>query len=533
MQMSEAGPFFKDYGSDDASDCPSEDERDAVDGLVILGGDSGIDSTIEDQGTGAVLGPKEGRGSFLEEDKGDNTGSDGAAGTTEQPDVLLDDDALEGSTNVTVKRTRSPWSVAHDEIVEKKLTVISLDMETGGPECGIVQISAIGAKMDGQKIGQFDSYIKPPPCATWLDSAISVHKLGPNHPKIIAAKPIEVVWPQFEATINQWTENGEKKAVVVAWSGETCDIQWLFNVTEVSHKGILKMPKGLVFYMDPCFVMSHYKTCPLNEKNRGEVGHGLETVWCYLNGATKLDGAHNAIVDAQAQMDVIFSDKFIDFWDKPKSMKLMGDVFGKKKQKQQEQADELKRKVPPGWTEDYTSVWEPNEEQQYTGNDGDTSYGPTPQAREAARSGLVDLFLFFFPINLLQNISDRTNFYGTKEWVREVRTKDRDGHDTSKNMFVRCESWHVEACHRVEENWRDVTIGYMMAWIGILLINGAFKICYPRIMWFAPPYGVPVPYAESTMIQDAFLQIQGCIHFLGNKTIYPKGRQTWNPLQKI
>ena len=312
---------------------------------------------------------------------------------------------------------------------------------------------------------------------------MKVHKLGPNHPKIMAAKPIEAVWPDFEATINQWTKNGGKKGLVVAWSGETCDIQWLFNVTEVSHKGSLKLPKGLSYFMDPCQVISHYKSCPLNEKNRGEVGHALEIVYCFVTGKTTLVNAHDAIVDATAQLEVILDERFKLFMDKPKSIKLMKDVFTKKAQKKQEQVDELKRKVPPGWTEDYTTFRIPKTEQTYQGSGGGPDYGPTRQCREAANGGLTDLFYFFMPVSLLQKIATSSEHYGRNEWVRPVPTKDKDGKDTTKHMFVCCESWHPDARKRCGKNdsagldlWRTITIGYILAWLGILMINGAFKI---------------------------------------------------------
>ena len=161
--MSERSSFVVELVADDASDCPSEDEEDAVEGLVILGDDTGPESLEEDEAVGAVGEVIEGGGSVLEEAEGSEMRSDEAVATTEQSDVFELENANDKAADVSPKRTKSPWSVAHEAFVGDEVILISLDMETGGPKCGIVQLAAVGAKLDGTKIGDYNSYVKPPP----------------------------------------------------------------------------------------------------------------------------------------------------------------------------------------------------------------------------------------------------------------------------------------------------------------------------------------------------------------------------------
>jgi hypothetical protein len=250
--------------------------------------------------------------------------------------------------------------------------------------------------------------------------------------------------------------------------------------------------------------------------------------------------AHNSLVDAKAQLDIILDSKFVKFVDKPKSIKLIEDVLTKKQENQMEQANELQRKVPPGWREDDSVIWKPSYSQSYAGRDGGAVYGPSSASQQAARGGLVSLFLFFFPQKLLETIAKCTQIYGREEWVRPIPTKDKDGQPTKKNMFVRCEASHPNARHRCgnkgsqgEKHWKKVTPGYLLAWLGVLLLRGAYRIRYAELFWRAPPHGLWTPHVQNIMTRDAFKQIRQCLHFVDNKDMYVKGHKKWNALQKI
>ena len=133
------------------------------------------------------------------------------------------------------------------------------------------------------------------------------------------------------------------------------------------------MPKGLDYFIDPWYVIGQYKTCPLNEQRRGQPGHGLETVWCHIKNKPCMEGAHNSLVDAKAQMDVFLRKDFAPYGDENASVVPMGEVFGSKRRKQQEQMNEPKTNVPNGWkeaTHDNPHSWEPSRRDRATGPAG-------------------------------------------------------------------------------------------------------------------------------------------------------------------
>jgi hypothetical protein len=124
-------------------------------------------------------------------------------------------------------------------------------------------------------------------------------------------------------------------------------------------------------------------------------------MWCYVTANEALPGAHSAIVDARAQCTIVADDRFQRYMDKPVAMIAMTDVA------------ELKRKVPTGWTEGVEgSAWKLQRDKEYD-YAGGGRHGPSLAARTCCEAqSLADLFLFFFPLPLLQTIAQETNRYG-------------------------------------------------------------------------------------------------------------------------
>jgi hypothetical protein len=251
-----------DFHEDDASDCPSEDEEDAHscglgDGAAINPPHQESVGDIECDGTAA------GAENQASTAFGGNSADSVLPVATEPKNAERN---AETNALATEKLPQLTKSIAHDDLNNGAAIYISLDLETGGPDCGIIQLSAVVSTLKGEVIGEFNSYVRPRPNAKWNQAAMDVTGLGPSNPSITSASGIEEVWPKFYETINRWTENGAKKGILVAWQGSSCDIQWLYNVTEVTHQGTLFMPKGFVYFLDPCFIIGHYKFCLLNEK---------------------------------------------------------------------------------------------------------------------------------------------------------------------------------------------------------------------------------------------------------------------------
>ena len=66
-------------------------------------------------------------------------------------------------------------SIINGTLLENKVIWISFDIETGGPRCGIIQLSAVFMDQDGVILGKFDSYCKPSAGAVFLPQACECH----------------------------------------------------------------------------------------------------------------------------------------------------------------------------------------------------------------------------------------------------------------------------------------------------------------------------------------------------------------------
>jgi hypothetical protein len=250
--------------------------------------------------------------------------------------------------------------------------------------------------------------------------------------------------------------------------------------------------------MDPKKVVSHYSSCKLNEKHSSVIGYGCDEMWCFVTGNDALPGAHSAIVDARAQSTIVADDRFWEYIDRPVSMIAMVDVWAAKRKNRDIRNEELKRKVPTGWTEDEMgSAWKLPRSKEYSFAGGG-HHGPSLASKTVCESqSLSDLFVFFFPIQFLEHIARETNRYGNEDWVRPVSNHksrleqdddsisdgdsddDDDNTQQSKPILLPCHSSHPESRHRfkgLSKEWKHVTPGFILVYFGIICILGATKM---------------------------------------------------------
>lgn len=202
---------------------------------------------------------------------------------------------------------RSSHSIAHSFIEDKQVVLFHLDVETAGAKVGMVQLSVVAVELHSNTtLGEFDKYIKPTARAEdWSDEAMAIHGIYPNQDTIQNASQITTVWREFVHFVESKLDSGNKRGIFVAWNGKACDMEELFKVTCISHRGQCIMPRWVPFFMDPMAVIQHYKSCKLNEKHTKLVGYGLQVIWCYVKNATSLTGAHSSIIDARAQAEIV------------------------------------------------------------------------------------------------------------------------------------------------------------------------------------------------------------------------------------
>lgn len=316
------------------------------------------------------------------------------------------------------KLPRRTHSVAHDDFVAETIVLFNVDLETGGNDCGPIQISvAAFDPQDKESLEEFDSYVKPGNGAIWSQHTINVHGIEPSQQRIKDASPIEDVWHNLLEYFDRLLEGG-KKGIILAWGGKACDVEWMFRITEETHLGILKMPDNVPYFCDPRQVINHYKGCKL--RTEGMLGLGCAEMWCHVKNKDRLDGAHSSIVDARAQQDIVSDDRFLQFLDRPESIVTTDSVWAAKRKKRIAQDAELKRPLPKGWTEDDTR-WEIPYRLSYENFDGGAPHGPSTKAKTVCENGsLAELFFLFFPLTLVETVAQQTQQYGVEDWVRPV-----------------------------------------------------------------------------------------------------------------
>ena len=137
-------------------------------------------------------------------------------------------------------------SKAHHYIDNGKAIFLSLDVETGGEYCGVLQLSAEicrmtilpqGASKTKDKASHikrepltFNEYVYPGEGAIYSQACTNIHGLSESSQCIKDASDINVVWSRFVGWINNNTARDEV-IILVAYNGETCDMKWLWKLT--------------------------------------------------------------------------------------------------------------------------------------------------------------------------------------------------------------------------------------------------------------------------------------------------------------
>ena len=114
------------------------------------------------------------------------------------------------------------------------LLFIPFDLEHGGDQCGITQLSAVlfrlGSEPDvPESIKVFNEYVLPPTSAKWNPICIQTTGLHAGHPSILNADEVEEVWGRFYSFLQIFIGLKER-GVLVAWNGGTCDLEWIYRL---------------------------------------------------------------------------------------------------------------------------------------------------------------------------------------------------------------------------------------------------------------------------------------------------------------
>jgi inhibitor of KinA sporulation pathway (predicted exonuclease) len=122
----------------------------------------------------------------------------------------------------------------------------SILLKHSGQDARIIQLSIIVYAPTKEKYcGKFDEYVQPPKNVKLEKGAsMEVHGIQPNQERMKNAGSIVDVWPRFVNFVESHLENGAKKGITASWGGESCDIEWLFQIAYVKHGGKLTFQSG-------------------------------------------------------------------------------------------------------------------------------------------------------------------------------------------------------------------------------------------------------------------------------------------------
>jgi hypothetical protein len=135
-------------------------------------------------------------------------------------------------------------SIVHNVLTDGSAVFLCFDIEIGGKYVGIIQLSAELVPMklvagrgvvqdqseEVTRVETFDSYVKPN-CNIWDLRCIDIHQIHPDDECIVSAHNINHVWGQFKTWLNRNVGISET-IILVTWNGETCDLKWLWKITQ-------------------------------------------------------------------------------------------------------------------------------------------------------------------------------------------------------------------------------------------------------------------------------------------------------------
>jgi hypothetical protein len=158
---------------------------------------------------------------------------------------------------------------------------------------------------------------------------------------------------------------------------------------------------------------------------------------------------------------------------------------------------------------------------------------------EASKAqSLANLFLAVIPKSVFVEVARLTDKYCYKDFVVERTAKDSRGNVKKKKVLTHCDASTPEARHRTknEEKKYGMTPGFVLAWLLILIINGAHfgsDKKSSRKRWRSSPHGLYMPYIQNSMTRNAFEFMRRYTHFCDNDKRKAEGKPGYDPLFKV
>ena len=205
---------------------------------------------------------------------------------------------------------------------------------------------------------------------------------------------------RFAIFLNKHIGTNER-AILVAWNGASCDLDWIYRLTQVPQSK-LSLPQRVKYFLDPYKAIDKCVGCRLNTKHSGLKSYSLSSVYEYVCKCS-LSNAHCSLIDAKAQVKVILSKEFRTIWRKKNFVKYVSEMFSAKDKRRIDALNEHNRAVNKAWKcgsqmDDYHL---PDEYKYFGGSQGGIESKPSAHIIDMVTNGcsIVDLFLEYVSLS--------------------------------------------------------------------------------------------------------------------------------------
>jgi hypothetical protein len=159
--------------------------------------------------------------------------------------------------------------------------------------------------------------------------------------------------------------------------------------------------------------------------------------------------------------------------------------------------------------------------------------------------GLCDIFFEILSLVFFERVAQLTTKYCYNGWVVQKRKKDSGGNELKLKAFyfvpVSPLTDGVPTPNRGHRSDNErvryqITSGFIITWIGILVLQGAHfgsEKRTSRKMWQKGPYGLSIPYVWNSMSRDAHEFLRCNIHLADNSLQQPEGSEGYDSLFKV
>ena len=125
-------------------------------------------------------------------------------------------------------------------------------------------------------------------------------------------------------------------------------MKWMWRLTQAPNSPC-SMPDQLQHCMDPCIMLMKWKSCPIHKTKSKFESHSHRAVWAFIHNGKSLEGAHDSLVNARAQSDLLLHPWFVPHINRTNSFAPIDKIFGANKLSKLKRADQLCHRLGLGW----------------------------------------------------------------------------------------------------------------------------------------------------------------------------------------